>query len=172
MCHKTQYESEELLGMNTKVSCVEGTPGGKQQKIQVLADSGVSCSIISWDLATTLNIHIYEQGEATLKDGNYIHMDVSGRGEVVVQEEEGWPLKIDVLVSKSLGEGELVVGLEDLKELHILHKEFPITLPEFRSGAKLNKPSQYNTMRGDRWFEQEQQKEVREERQRARGVLL
>jgi hypothetical protein len=27
-------------------------------------------------------------------------------------------------------------------------------------------------MRGDRWFEQEQQKEVREERQRARGVLL
>ena len=27
-------------------------------------------------------------------------------------------------------------------------------------------------MRGDRWFEQEEQKEVREERQRAKGVLL
>ena len=64
------------------------------------------------------------------------------------------------------------MGLEDLKELHILHKEFPRTLPEFRRGAKLNKPSQYNTMRGDRWLDQEQQKEVREERQRARGVLL
>ena len=134
VCHKTHYGSEELLGMNTKASCVEGTPGGKQQKIQALADSGASCSIISWDLATTLNIHIYEKGEAILKDGSYNHMDVSGRGEVVVQEEMGYPLKIDVPVSKSLGEGELVVGLEDLNGLHILHKEFPSTLPEFRRG--------------------------------------
>ena len=94
--------------MNTKVSCVEGTPGGKQQKIQALADSGASYSIISWDLATTLNIHIYEKEEATLKDGSYNHMNVSGKGEVMVQEEMGYPLKIDVLVSKSLGEVELV----------------------------------------------------------------
>ena len=62
--------------------------------------------------------------------------------------------------------------MEDLKEHHILHNDFPRTLSEFRRGAKLNKHSQYNTMRGDQWFEQEQQKEVREERQRARGVLL
>ena len=62
--------------------------------------------------------------------------------------------------------------MEDLKELHILHKEFPRTLPEFRRGEKLNKPSQYNTMRGDKWYKQEQQKDVRDERQWARGVLL
>ena len=48
-------------------------------------------------------------------------MDVSGIGEVIVQEDMGYPLKIHVLVSTGLGEGELMVGLEDLKELHILH---------------------------------------------------
>ena len=86
VCHKTQYGSEELLGMNTKVSCVEGTPGGKQQAIQALADSGASATIISWDLATTLNMPIYEKGEATLKNGSHNHMDVSGRGKVMVQD--------------------------------------------------------------------------------------
>ena len=117
-------------------------------------------------------MNIYEKGEATLKNGSHNHMDVSGKGEIMIQEEDGLPLKIQVLVSKSLGKGELVLGLEDLKDLNILHKDFPRTLPEFRRGANLNKPSQYNTMRGDQWFEQEQQKEVREERQRARGFLL
>ena len=80
MCHKTQYGSEELLGINTKVSCVEWPPGGKQQEIQALADSGASCSIKSLDLATTLNMPIYEKGEGTLKDGSYNHSYVSGRG--------------------------------------------------------------------------------------------
>ena len=42
--------------MNTKVSCVKGTQGGKQQTIQALADSGASASIISLDLETTLNM--------------------------------------------------------------------------------------------------------------------
>ena len=83
MCHKTQYDSEELLGMNTKVSCVEGTPGGKQQAIQALADSGASASIISWNLATTLNMPRYEKGKATLKDGSHNHMDVSGSVEIL-----------------------------------------------------------------------------------------
>ena len=99
-------------------------------------------------------------------------MDVSGVGAIMVQEHDGLPLKINVLVSKTLGKEELVVGPNDLKDLNILHKDFPRTLPEFRRSARFSKPSQYNTMRGDQWFEQEQQKEVREERQRARGVLL
>ena len=90
----------------------------------------------------------------------------------MVQEDDGLPLKINVLISRSLGKEELVLGLSDLKDMNILHKDFPRTLPEFRRSAKFSKPSQYNTMRGDQWFEQEQQKEVREERQRARGVLL
>ena len=63
VCLKIQYGSEELLGMNTNVSCVEGTPVGKQQPIQALADSGASASIISWDLATTLNMPIYMKRE-------------------------------------------------------------------------------------------------------------
>ena len=36
--------------------------------------------------------------------------------------------KTKVLVSKSLGQEELRVGLEDLKTLHILHRDFPETL--------------------------------------------
>ena len=35
-----------------------------------------------------------------------------------------------MLVSKDLGKEELVVGLEDLKDLGILHNEFPRTMPE------------------------------------------
>ena len=56
--------------------------------------------------------------------------------------------------------------------MHILHKDFPRTLPEFRTNTKYSKPSQYNTMRGDQLFEQEQQRGAREGRERARGVLL
>ena len=37
---------------------------------------------------------IYEKGDATLKDGSHNHMDVSGQGEVIVQEDDGLPLKI------------------------------------------------------------------------------
>ena len=66
----------------------------------------------------------------------------------MVQEEDGLPLKIKVLVSRSLGKVVLVVGLSDLKDLNILHKDFPRTLPEFRRSAKFSKPNQYNTMRG------------------------
>ena len=33
--------------------------------------------------------------------------------------------KINVIVSKNLGKKELVEGLEDLKAMHILHKDFP-----------------------------------------------
>ena len=178
MFHRTRYGSDELLGMKTKVSSVQewkykkGIQEGKQQTIQALADSGASSSIISWDLAEQLNMTIYDKGEATLKDGSHNHMDVSGIGSIIAQEEEGLPLKITVLVSRSLGEEELVIGLSDLKDMHILHKDFPRTLPEFSTNTKFSKPSQYNTMRGDQWFEQEQQKEAREGRERARGVLL
>ena len=45
---------------------------------------------------------IYEKGEATLKDGSHNHMDVSGVGAIMVQEHDGLPLKINVLVSKTL----------------------------------------------------------------------
>ena len=51
---------------------------------------------------------------------------------MMVQEDHGLPQKIQVLVSKDLGKDELVVGLEDLKDLNILLKEFPKILPEWR----------------------------------------
>ena len=62
---------------------------------------------------------------ATLKDISYNHMDVSGIGEVIVQEEMGYHLKIHVLVSTGLGEGKLVVGFEDLKNFIFYTKNFP-----------------------------------------------
>ena len=149
MFHKSQYGSDELLGMETKVSSVGGWKykkyKGTQKTIQALADSGASSSIISWDLAEKLDMTMYDKGEATLKDGSHNYMDVSGIGSIMVQEKEGIPLKITVLISKSLGEEELVIGLRDLKDMHILHEDFPRTLPEFR--LQYSKPSQYNTMR-------------------------
>ena len=105
MFHTTKYGSEELLGMKTKVSTVKGTTGGRVQTVEALADSGASASIISWDLAKKLNIVVFEKGDATLKDASHKHMYVSGKGEVMVQEEYGLPHKIKVLVSKKTGPG-------------------------------------------------------------------
>ena len=119
-------------------------------------------------------------------------MDVSERGEITVQEELGFPHKINVLISKDLGREELVIGLEDLKDLGILHPEFPKTLPSRRRGREKNINAQCNSIRGDQWAEQMEMKEKvegrepsgvqwsqnpevkeeREERARARGVLL
>ena len=59
-------------------------------------------------------------------------MDVSGRGEIMVQEEHRIQHKIKVLVSKDLGQDDFVIGLEDLTDIGILHGEFPKTLPERR----------------------------------------
>ena len=39
MFHTTKYGSEDFLGMNTKVSTVKGTTGGKVQTVEALADS-------------------------------------------------------------------------------------------------------------------------------------
>ena len=130
--HNTKYGSEDLVGMETKVSTVEGTREGKVQTVEALTDSGASASIISWDLAKKVNMIVFEKGDATLRDASHKHMDVSGRGEIMVQEEHGLPHTIKVLVSKDLGNNELVVGVEDLKDIGILHKEYPKTLPERR----------------------------------------
>ena len=90
--------------------------------VETLADSGASSSIISWNLAKKLDMIIFDKADATLKDASNKHMDVSGRGEVVVQEESGFPHKIKVLISRDIGKDKLVVGLESLNDLGILHK--------------------------------------------------
>ena len=83
---------------------MKGTKEWKVQTVEALADSGASASIISWDLAKKVNMIVFEKGDATLRDASHKHMDVSGRGEIMVQEEHGLPHKIKVLVSKYLGE--------------------------------------------------------------------
>ena len=37
-----------------------------------------------------------------------------------------------MLVSKDIGKDDLVIGIDELKTLHILHQDFPRTVPEFR----------------------------------------
>ena len=63
----------------------------------------------------------------------------------------------------------MVVGLEDLKDIGILHREFPKILPERRREDAKQFNIQYNIIRGVQWNEQ---MEVKEKRERARGVLL
>ena len=83
-------------------------------------------------------------------------MDISRKGNIVVKEEQGFPYGIKVRISKSLMEDKLVVGLEDLKSLHILHKDFPKTLPR-------DSRHRFNRIRGA---------EEAEEQEKARGMLL
>ena len=115
---------------------------------------------------------IFEKVIATLKDAINKHMDVSGRGEIRKEEEFGIPHKIRVLISRDLGQDELVVGLEDFKVLGILHHEFPRTRPEKRREDAKQVNVQYKNIRGDQWSEQMEVKEQRDKRERARGVLL
>ena len=89
--------------------------------------------------------------------------------KVMVQEEYGMPHKIRVLVSRDLGPDKLVVGFKDLKNINILNMEFPKTLPEWRRDDAKQVNAQYNSIRGDQWNEQ---MEVKEQRERTRGVLL
>ena len=122
------------------------------------------------DLAKNLNMAEFGRGDATLKDASHKHMDMSGKDEILVQEEHGLSHKIKVLVSKDLGQDELVASLEDLKDIGILHKEFPKTLPErCREDAK-QVNCQYNSIKGDPLNEQIEIKEKREmRREKERG---
>ena len=64
----------------------------------------------------------------------------------MVQEECGMPHKIKVLVSGDLGPDKLLVGFKDLKNINILHKEFPKTLPEWRRQDAKQVNAQYNSI--------------------------
>ena len=112
---------------------------------------------------------MFDKGDATLKDASHKHMDISGRREIMVQEENVIPYKIKVLVTKDSGQNKLFVGLEDLKDIGILHREFPKTLPDKRREDAKQFNAQYTSIRGDQGNEK---MEVKEKRERARGVLL
>ena len=94
--HTTKHGQEDLFGMKTKVSTVKGTKEGKVQTVEALADSGAS--IISLDLAKKVNMMIFEKGDATLKDASHNNMDMSGRGDIMVQEEHMIKHKMKFLV--------------------------------------------------------------------------
>ena len=100
-----------------------------------------------------------------MKDASHKQMDVSGKEEIIVQEEHGLPYKIKVLVTKDLGPDKLVVGLEDLKDIKILHKDFPKTLPEWRSEDAKQVNAKLNSIRGDQWNEQMEVKEKEKEQE-------
>ena len=55
-----------------------------RMKVEALADSGATASIISFDLAKKVNMIIFEKGESTLTNASNKSMDVSGRGEITV----------------------------------------------------------------------------------------
>ena len=63
----------------------------------------------------------------------------------------------------------MVAGLEALKDIGILHRVLPKTIPERRREDAKQFNVQYNSIKGDQWIEQ---LEVKEKRKRARGVLL
>ena len=107
--YTTKYGSEVLQGMRTKISTVKNHTWKSTLHVEALADSGASASIISMTLAKKIKMTIYDKGDATFKDASNKHMDVSGREEVMVQEEYWFPHKIRGLVSQDLGLDELVV---------------------------------------------------------------
>ena len=65
-------------------------------RLEALADSGSSVSILSHDLAERINdnMKIRRGGMARLQEASGNVMDVSGRGTLVVQEKHGFPHKI------------------------------------------------------------------------------
>ena len=56
-------------------------------RVEALADSGSSESIISFDLAQSIDLQMRGKGSASLKDARGNNMDVSSRGRLVIQEE-------------------------------------------------------------------------------------
>ena len=62
-----------------------------------------------------------------------------------------------------------MVGVEDLKDIGILHRKFLRTLPERRRENAKQFNVQYNNIRGDQWSKK---MELKEKRETARGVLL
>ena len=91
-------------------------------------------------------------------------MDVTAVATVAVRETEGISSCFQVLVSKDIGNDELVGGIDELKTLHILHKDFPKIIPEYRRTYMGNHVCLHMPV------EKDEEKEC--EKERASGVLL
>ena len=91
-------------------------------------------------------------------------MDVTAVATVAVRELAGIPSCFQVLVSKDIGKDDMVIGIDELKTLHILHQDFPRTLPEFRRAYSGNHVCLHMPVVKD--------EEVECEKERASGILL
>ena len=91
-------------------------------------------------------------------------MDVTAVASVAVMELGGIPSYFQVLVSKDIGKDDMVVGIDELKTLHILRADFPRTLPEFRRAYVGNHVCLHMPVQKD--------KEGECNKERASGVLL
>ena len=91
-------------------------------------------------------------------------MDVSAVASVAVREMTVIPSCFQVLISRDIGKNDMVIGIDELKTLHILHQDFPKTLPEFGRAYSGNHVHLHMPVVKD--------DEVECERERASGVLL
>ena len=93
----TKYGLEALITMRALISRNGSWEEKKSKtKVEALAYSGSSVSIISFDLAQKIHLQMRGQGSASLKDASGDNMDVSGRGRLVIQEAHSVPHKIKV----------------------------------------------------------------------------
>ena len=131
--YNTKYGSKQLVPMDAILAKgIVPMSQGQGLKIKALADSGSSASIISLELAIKLGLEREDPGDTKLEDASGSRMDVSAVATVAVREMAGIPSCFQVLVSKDIGKDDMVIGIDELKTLHILHQDFPRTLPEFR----------------------------------------
>ena len=137
--YNTKYGSKPLVPMNTILAKnIVSMSGGKGLGIKALADSGSSASIISLELAVKFGLERVDPGFTKLEDASGSRMDVSAVASVAVRELAGISGYFQVLVSKDIGREELLVGINELKTLHILHADFSMTLPKFRRAYEDN----------------------------------
>ena len=158
----TKYGSKQLVPMTTILAkSIVSMSKGQGVKIQALADSGSSASIISLELAIKLDLEREDPGNTKLTDASGANMDVTAVATVAVREMEGIPSCFQVLVSTSVGKDEMVVGIDDLKTYTFFTKT---SIPEYRrtymgKHVCLQMP-----------VEKDEEKEC--EKERASGVLL
>ena len=137
--YNTKYGSKQLVPMDAILAKgIVPMSQGQGLKIKALADSGSSASIISLELAIKLGLEREDPGDTKLEDASGSRMDVSAVATVAVREMAGIPSCFQVLVSKDIGKDDMVIGIDELKTLHILHQDFPRTLPEFRRAYRGN----------------------------------
>ena len=144
--YKTQHGSANLLPMKTFISRPRKLGVKREQlKVDALVDLGCSVLILSYDLSVKLELEAEMLGNAS-----GIAMDISGKAVLKVRQQQGIRTEIRIIISKSLGKEEMVVGLADLKSLNLLHKDFPRPCQASGGRASCAKISEWRRTRSRR----------------------